>query len=337
MAPSRPVWSGQIRLALVSVPVKLYSATRSSAKLSFHQIHEPSGKRIRYEKVVPGMGPVERDDIVKGYEVEKGKYVLVSDEDIDEIKIEAKKTLELVQFVDACEIDPIYFDRPYYVVPDDDLSEDAFRVLRDALRHTGKVGLGQFVMRGREYIAALKPCGSGLMVETLRFKDELHRASPYFSSLSDEESDEELLSFAEELIERKSAPFKADAFRDRYNEALKELVERKAKGRKPEVAVDEDTSDDSNVVDLMAALKKSLGEKGGSGGKSGGSRSSSKRANASAGKQSSASKGKSTGTKSGSSKGSSGGKSASGSTQAKSSGSAKTKTRRTKKSTEKAA
>ncbi|MGX1100370.1 non-homologous end joining protein Ku [Amorphus sp. MBR-141] len=271
MAPSRPVWSGQIRLALVAVPVKLYSATRSSAKLSFHQIHEPSGKRIRYEKVVPGIGPIERDDIVKGFEIEKGKYVLVTEEDIDDIKIDAKKTLELVQFVDACEIDPIYFDRPYYVVPDDDLAEDAFRVLRDALKQTGKIGLGQFVMRGREYVAALKPCGAGLMIETLRFSDELHRASPYFSDLSDETSDEELVSIAEQLIERKSAPFKAEAFKDRYNDALRELIERKAKGRKTEVAVDEDTADSGKVVDLMAALKKSLGDKSETKARSGGS------------------------------------------------------------------
>jgi len=245
----------------VAVPVKLYSATRSSAKLSFHQIHEPSGKRIRYEKVVPGIGPVERDDIVKGFEIEKGKYVLITEDDIDDIKIDAKKTLELVQFVDACEIDPIYFDRPYYVVPDDELAEDAFRVLRDALKHTSKIGLGQFVMRGREYVGALKPCGSGMVIETLRFSDELHRASPYFSDLSDEKSDEELVSIAEQLIERKAAPFKASAFKDRYNDALRELIERKAKGRKTEVAVDEDTADSGKVVDLMAALKKSLGEK----------------------------------------------------------------------------
>jgi DNA end-binding protein Ku len=261
MAPSRPIWSGQIRLALVAVPVKLYSATRSSAKLSFHQIHEPSGKRIRYEKVVPGIGPVERDDIVKGFEIEKGKYVLITEDDIDDIKIDAKKTLELVQFVDACEIDPIYFDRPYYVVPDDELAEDAFRVLRDALKHTGKIGLGQFVMRGREYVGALKPCGSGMVIETLRFSDELHRASPYFSDLSDEKSDEELVSIAEQLIERKAAPFKASAFKDRYNDALRELIGRKAKGRKTEVAVDADTADSGKVVDLMAALKKSLGDK----------------------------------------------------------------------------
>ena len=134
-------------------------------------------------------------------------------------------------------------------------------MLRDALKHTGKIGLGQFVMRGREYVGALKPCGSGLMIETLRFQDELHRATPYFSDLSDEKSDDELVSIAEQLIERKSAPFKATAFKDRYNDALRELIERKAKGRSTEVAVDEDTADSGKVVDLMAALKKSLGEK----------------------------------------------------------------------------
>lgn len=146
----RPVWTGQIRLSLVALPVKLYTATESRSTLTYHQIHEPSGKRVRYEKTVPSIGPINKDDIVRGYEYESGKYVLLSDEEIAAVKLDAKKTIELVQFVDHCEIDPIYFDRPYYVVPDGDLAEDAFRVVRDALRRKRKVGLGQVVMRGRE-------------------------------------------------------------------------------------------------------------------------------------------------------------------------------------------
>src|SRR5918997_597591 len=128
---ARPVWRGQIRLALVSIPVEVYPATKSGAQISFHQIHEPSGKRIRYEKVVPGLGPVDKDEIVKGYEVAKGEYVLLEPEEIEKVKLESRKTLELVQFVDTQEIDAIYYEKPYFVVPADDLAEEAYIVLRD--------------------------------------------------------------------------------------------------------------------------------------------------------------------------------------------------------------
>ena len=123
---ARPIWRGQIRLALVSIPVEIYPATRSGASIQFHQVHEPSGKRIKYEKVVPGIGPVDRDEIVKGYEVSKGHYVLLDQEEIEAVKLESRKTLDLVQFVDLGDIDPMYFDKPYYVVPSDDLAEEAY-------------------------------------------------------------------------------------------------------------------------------------------------------------------------------------------------------------------
>ncbi len=259
----RPVWSGQIRLSLVALPVKLYTATDSASKLSFHQVHEPSGKRIRYEKVAPGIGPVKSEDIIKGYEYEKGKYVLLEPGEIDAIKLDAKKTLELVQFVDHCEIDAIYFDRPYFVVPDDELAEDAFRVVRDALRRKRKVGLGQIVMRGREYIGALKPCGKGLLLETLRFEDELRKSDHYFEGISDEKSDEKLVALAEELIERNAAPFDASVFEDRYSKALLDLVRSRVKGRKTTAIGDEELAPKGGeVVDLMEALRKSLGGQG---------------------------------------------------------------------------
>src|SRR5271168_3836616 len=165
-ANGRSVWTGQLRLALVSIPVQLVSAVKTGARIAFHQVDAKSHKRIRYEKVAPGIGPVESSNIVKGFEITKGNYVLVTDEDLDKVKLEARRTIDLVQFVDHSEIEPIYFDKPYYVLADGKLSEEAYAVLRDALRATGKMGLGQFVMRGREYVAALKPCGQGLMLET---------------------------------------------------------------------------------------------------------------------------------------------------------------------------
>src|SRR3982750_1359702 len=147
---ARPIWRGQIRLALVSIPVELFPATKSGAAIQFHQVHEPTGKRIKYEKVVPGVGPVDRDEIVKGYEVSKGHYVLLDPEEIESVKLESRKTLDLVQFVDVNDIDPMYYDKPYYVVPADDLAEEAYVVLREALRQARKVALGQLSVRGVE-------------------------------------------------------------------------------------------------------------------------------------------------------------------------------------------
>lgn len=251
-----------MRLSLVSIPVALYTATKAAAKISFNQIHEPSGKRVRHQKMVPGIGPVDPDEIIKGYEYERGKYVLLTEDEIDEVKLETRKTLELTQFVGACEIDPIYFDRPYFVVPQDELAEDAFRVVRDALRETEKIGLGQLAMRGREYVVAVKPCGTGLLAETLRFEEEIRKTDPYFEGISAEEADQELLALAKELIQRKVGPFEASVFENRYEEALRELIDRKRKSRGGKVTTTPDEEKRpaaTNVVDLRAALKGSLG------------------------------------------------------------------------------
>ena len=261
---ARAYWQGQIRLALVSIPVEIYSATKSGASISFRQIHEPSGKPIHYEKSVTGIGPVDPDEIMKGYQIEKGEYVLLDQEEIDAVKLESKKTLELTQFVDAHEIDVIYYEKPYFVVPADDLAEEAFIVLREALKRTKKVGLGQLALRGREYVVSLKPCGRGLVLETLRYADEVNRAQGYFRDIPDAKPDEDLLDLAETLIAKKTAKFDPQEFHDRYVDALKDLVERKvkAKGRKIVDTSEEERPSGGNVVDLMAALKKSL-EKGG--------------------------------------------------------------------------
>jgi DNA end-binding protein Ku len=257
---ARPIWSGNIRLALVSVPVKIYAATKAGARISFHQVHKPSGKRINYQKVVAGVGPVENEDIVKGYEIDKGRYVLFEPEEIDEVKLEARRTLDLVQFTQQGEIDPIWFDTPYYVVPDGELAEEAYAVLRDGLSTLKRVGLGTFVMRGREYVAALKPFGNGMLLETLRFADEVREAAPFFSGVEDD-ADAELLSMAEELIERKTAKFDPDRFHDTYTETLRELIEKKAKTGKPleiEETSEQPTGRGAQVIDLVEALKRSV-------------------------------------------------------------------------------
>ena len=260
---ARPIWRGQIRLALVSIPVELYSATKSGATISFHQVHEPSGKRIKYEKVVPGIGPVDRDEIVKGYEVSKGHYVLLDPEEIEAVKLESRKTLDLVQFVDTHEIDAMYYEKPYYVVPADDLAEEAFVVLRDALREQKKIGIGQLAMRGQEYVVALKPCGRGMLLETLRYADEVHKANAYFREIGDQKPDEDLLDLASTLIEKKTGKFDAKEFHNRYVDALRDLIEEKQRKKGEKVIQDPDADAPpprgSNVVDLMAALKKSLG------------------------------------------------------------------------------
>ncbi|WP_203308616.1 MULTISPECIES: Ku protein [Sphingomonas] len=259
--PARAYWQGQIRLALVSIPVEIYSATRSGATVSFKQIHEPSGKPIHYEKVVTGIGPVDTDEIMKGYEVSKGEFVLLEQDEIDAVKLESKKTLELTQFVDASEIDVIYYEKPYFVVPADDLAEEAFIVLREALKRSKKVGLGQLALRGREYVVSLKPCGRGMVLETLRYADEVNKAQSYFREIPDDKPDPDLLDLAQALIDKKTGAFDPQEFHDRYVDALKDLIERKrkAKGRKIIEEKDEGGGrSGSNVVDLMAALKKSM-------------------------------------------------------------------------------
>jgi DNA end-binding protein Ku len=259
---ARAIWRGQIRLALVSIPVELYPATKSGAAIQFHQVYEPTGQRIKYEKVVPGIGPVDRDQIVKGYEVSKGHYVLLDPEEIESVKLESKKTLDLVEFVDVHDIDAMYYDKPYFVVPADDLAEEAYVVMRDALKASKKIGVGQLAMRGQEYVVALKPCGKGLLLETLRYADEVNKAQSYFREIGDTKPDADLLDMASMLIERKAGKFDPKEFHNRYVDALHQLIEEKQRAKGEKVIQDPDANapppKGSNVVDLMAALKRSL-------------------------------------------------------------------------------
>jgi DNA end-binding protein Ku len=261
---ARAYWQGQIRLALVSIPVEVYAATKSGATIAFNQIHEPTGKRINYEKVVQGVGPVDREDIVKGYEVSKGNYVILTDEEIEAAKVESRKTLDLVQFVDAGEIDVFYFEKPYYVVPADDLAEEAFVVLREAMKASKKVGIGQISVRGREQLVSLKPCGKGLVLETMRYEDEVRAAQSYFRDISAAKPDKALLDLATALIDQRTHAFDPSKFHDHYIEALHRIIEKKKKSKGKQVLEDVEeptTASGSNVIDLMAALKRSVGGK----------------------------------------------------------------------------
>lgn len=271
MATPRAAWSGHLRLSLVSLGIRLYPATQGSVRVPLNQIHKPTGKRIRYEKVVPGIGKAKPDDIVRGYEYAKDKYVLLEPEEIDELKLSSSKALELTQFVDRDEIEPIYYDKPYFVAPSDEASEEAYVVLRDALKRTGKVGLGQVVIARRQSIAALRPCGDGLILETLRYADEVRSARGIFADLEAYEPHEEQIELAEELIKRKSRSFDAKAFEDAYAKALKELIDAKLEDRAPET--EEVVASGGQVVDLMEALRKSVAAGRSRGGKNAGTKS----------------------------------------------------------------
>ena len=198
---SRAVWKGQLRLSLVSIPIEIHTATKTGRRVAFRQIHGPSGKPVNYEKTVPGIGKVSSDEILKGYSLGDNEYLLIDPEEIDAIKLETKKTFELVQFVGTNEISPLYYDQPYYIVPADDLAEDAYRVVRDALRKAQKTGIGQLTLRGREHLCAVRPCGDGLLMETLFYADEIKDADPLFSTIEDDEADPDLLSVATALID----------------------------------------------------------------------------------------------------------------------------------------
>ena len=254
---ARPYWKGHVRLSLVTFPVQLHTATANNARVRFHQLDRKTGQRIRYQKVVPEKGPVANDDIVKGYEIEPDQYVVVEPEELDALRLESRHTIDLVQFVDTCEIDPLYYEKPYYLVPDGEMAQEAYRVVQQALRDSGKVALGEVVLGGRESLVAIQPSGAGLLLETLRAADEVRKAKAFFAEIEPGEVDEDQLGLAVELIRRKSAPFDPGRFKDDYEAALRELIEAKVKQRK--VRAPKEAPPERRVVDLMEALKRSLG------------------------------------------------------------------------------
>jgi DNA end-binding protein Ku len=255
--PGRAYWKGFLKLSLVSIAVGVYNAVDTASEIKFNQIHKPTGQRINYTKTVKGIGPVEAADIVKAYEVDEDTYVILEPEELDAIKLEAKKTLDLHQFVDADEIDPRYFERPYYIVPTDEHAVEGYLVIRDALKKSGKLGVGQVTMSGREYLVAIGPVANGLGMHIMRYANEVRAAGQYFGDLPNEKLDPEMVSLATELIGRKAGSFTPDKFKNHYTTALQDLIKQKAKGDKI-VAAKEDRPTGPNVVDLMDALRQSV-------------------------------------------------------------------------------
>lgn len=260
---ARAYWKGFLRLSLVTIGVEIFNAIESKADISFRQIHKPTGKRVNYQKIVQGVGAIDTADIVKGYEVDKDTYVTLAPEEIDAVKLESKKTIDLVQFVDANDIDYRFFERPYFVVPTDSLSGEGYVVIRDALRKTGKVGLAQITIAGREWLVAIAPLEDGLVMEMLRYAEELRQPQDFFDEVPAGKPDKEMVDLAVQLIEKKSAAFHPEKFEDHYATALKELIRDKLKGRKI-VAHEDEAPRGGNIVDLMEALRKSVGGKGAS-------------------------------------------------------------------------
>jgi DNA end-binding protein Ku len=257
---SRSFWKGYLRLALVSIPVRLISAERAGSEIKFHQVDRVSKQRIRYAKIAPGRGEVAKEDIATAYEFEPGNYVFIEDDELDALKLPSRHAIELTQFVDAAEIDPLYFDRPYYLLPDGEVAEEGYRVLRDALHESRKVGIGQLALRGRESLVALFPDARdrGLIVQTLRYAGELKDAGEIFSGLGQEKPRSDMVRMAEDLIRTRSEAFDPKRFKNHYAQALRELVGAKLE-KGEHVPVEEHVERGAKILDFMEALKRSVG------------------------------------------------------------------------------
>ena len=252
----RPYWSGTIRVSLVSLSVDMFTALDAKGKIAFHQIYKPTGERVR-QKLVAGDVEVDRYDIVKGYEVSKGEYVLFDPDEIKELKIPSSKAMELVRFVPHDAIDAVYFDTPYYLAPSGKGDLATFSVIRDSMREMKVMGIVQIVISGSERLCAIKPCGPGLLLETLHYADEINKSGYIFGDIKSVSVDADEKDLAKQLIKRKVGEFEPEDFHDRYTDALKELVEARIENREPVIPEDRPAA---KVVNLMDALRASLRE-----------------------------------------------------------------------------
>jgi len=256
----RPIWQGSLRFSLVSCPVALYNATSRSHDVSFHLLNPETNNRIRMIPTDPDTGPVDRSSLVKGYEIAKNQYVIVTNEEIDEVKLETTHTLEIDRFVDADTIDRLYWNDPYFVVPDGKEGIEAYAVIREAMSKEGRIALGRVVMHTRERLMAIEPRDNGLLAYSLRMHDEVVNPAVAFEDIPNVKADPRMVEIAQKIIEQQEGPFNPEEFRDRYEEALRELIRRKERGERPTVAPPAPSP--TNVINLMDALKKSLKGKG---------------------------------------------------------------------------
>jgi DNA end-binding protein Ku len=256
----RPYWSGQIQISLVSFGIKLFPATDAKSEIHFHQLSRKTGERIKHQKVSEDEVPVENSEIVKGYEYRKGEYVTVEPDEIEHLRIPSRHTLEMTQFVDVDEVNPEFFEKPYFVVPENDVQAEAFAVVRKALQTTKKVGLGKIAFGGREHLVAIAAPSddrlAGMMAYTMRYAEELRDPADYFGDIKKVSVDEDQLALAKELIKRKAAKFAPQKFKDEYEVALREMIE--AKVKHVPIPRDEPAPKSAKVINLMDALRKSV-------------------------------------------------------------------------------
>ena len=253
---ARPTWQGHLRLSLVSCPVALYTATSRTGDVSFNMLHKTTHNRIRMIPTDPETGPVERADIVKGYEIEKDHYVVVTPEEIDSVRLESTRTIDIDKFVDAEEIDRLYWNDPYFLVPDGKVAVEAFTVIREAMEKAGKIALGRLVMHQRERMLAMEPRGKGLVAYTLRTFDEVKAPEAFFDDIPAAKADRNMIAIAEKIIEQQEGDFDPREFKDHYEEALRALIKEKEKGAGRKVTVE--APQGAEVIDLMEALRRSL-------------------------------------------------------------------------------
>ncbi|THD51911.1 Ku protein [Phenylobacterium sp.] len=257
---TRPTWQGYLRLSLVSCPVALYTATSRGGEVHFNMLSKATHNRIRMIPTDPETGPVERSDIVKGYEIEKGRYVVVTGEELENVRLETTKTLDIERFVDDSDIDRLYWNDPYFLAPDGDMAAEAFAVIREAMKKAGKVALGRLVMHQRERLMALEPHDKGIVAYTLRNKTEVRAADAIFSHIKAVKPPAQMIEIAAKIIEQLEGPFDPSQFNDRYEDALRALIKEKQKGHTVEAP---EEPREAEVIDLMEALKRSLGQSGG--------------------------------------------------------------------------
>ncbi|HEV2561754.1 MAG TPA: Ku protein [Rhizomicrobium sp.] len=251
----RPLWEGHLRLSLVSCPVSLYSATSRTNDISFHLLNPKTNNRIRMVPTDPDEGPVERADLVKGYEIQKNKYVVVTPDELDAVKLETTQTLDIERFVDAEAIDRLFWNDPFYLLPGDETGVEAYSVIRNAMADTGRIALGRVVMHTRERLMAVEARGKGLIAYSLRMHDEVIDPKIAFRDIEESKPDRRMTEIAEKIIKQLEGPFEPEDFKDRYEHALRELIRKKERGEK---LVTAEPPEDTNVIDLMDALQRSL-------------------------------------------------------------------------------
>jgi DNA end-binding protein Ku len=256
MAP-RASWKGYLKLSLVSCPVRLYPATSSKERITFNQLHKDTHNRINMKPVDPELGLVERSDLVKGYEYEDKQYVIIEESDLESVRIESNHTMNIEAFVDEDDVDVIYQDAPYYLAPDGAMAEETFIVLREAMRRSGKLAVARLVLSSRERVVTIGARETGMFVCTLRNPSEVRGTAEYFGTIPEGKPDPEMLQLAEALIQQKLTKFDPKNYEDRYEIALMNMIKEKLKGHKPIIAA---APERGNVINLMDALKASLGQ-----------------------------------------------------------------------------